>query len=495
MKKNFYITFKSIACCFMLFLSFQNLNAQVGIGTTTPNASSMLDITSTTSGLLTPRMTTVQRIAIASPADGLIVYDITLKSFFHYSSATSSWIRINSEANGRAKFKRIKSIADLAPELSGGIYVLASDTYYEVNGTIVVDRPINLNNAYLVGLDANEDVLYKSGGILFQGDKGGTIKNLTISVDGVGSSVFNLTGAADQNFIFRDSIVANCVNVGAISGYGLVFFSVIQYSGNKTGITYENITQLLLSNIGWFRNNSGTFETFKGTFGLIQKLGGFCIVNGTAIGIDVSANPTINDDAVMESVVFTGSNSTGYVKRYTTGSYTGYNFNNSWNVRCAGIPTEIDASATGNLYKTNVLPKVSTTATNQNQGYKINTTSTTTSNLFRFESSTIARLTYKGKKSRAFQASATVSFEEITSSGTNTDYVFYFVKVGSNGSTITPLTETETYIDTNSSFIQAFPVSGTVILAENESVELYMRRLNTGTKRDIQVYSYNLSLK
>ena len=48
--------------------------AQVGIGTTTPNASAALDITSTTSGLLPPRMTRVQRDAIATPAAGLIVY-------------------------------------------------------------------------------------------------------------------------------------------------------------------------------------------------------------------------------------------------------------------------------------------------------------------------------------------------------------------------------------------------------------------------------------
>jgi hypothetical protein len=48
--------------------------AQVGIGTTTPRASAALDITSTTSGLLPPRMTQVQRNAIATPAAGLIVY-------------------------------------------------------------------------------------------------------------------------------------------------------------------------------------------------------------------------------------------------------------------------------------------------------------------------------------------------------------------------------------------------------------------------------------
>ena len=48
--------------------------AQVGIGTTTPDASSALDITSTTKGLLIPRMTAAERDAITSPAQGLIIF-------------------------------------------------------------------------------------------------------------------------------------------------------------------------------------------------------------------------------------------------------------------------------------------------------------------------------------------------------------------------------------------------------------------------------------
>ena len=48
--------------------------AQVGIGTTTPNASAALDITSTSKGLLLPRMTAAQRDAITSPDQGLIIF-------------------------------------------------------------------------------------------------------------------------------------------------------------------------------------------------------------------------------------------------------------------------------------------------------------------------------------------------------------------------------------------------------------------------------------
>jgi hypothetical protein len=48
--------------------------AQVGVGTATPHASAALDVTSTTKGLLPPRMTQTQRNAISTPMAGLMVY-------------------------------------------------------------------------------------------------------------------------------------------------------------------------------------------------------------------------------------------------------------------------------------------------------------------------------------------------------------------------------------------------------------------------------------
>jgi len=48
--------------------------AQVGINIETPDASAALDITSTTGGVLVPRMTAAQRDAITTPSQGLIIY-------------------------------------------------------------------------------------------------------------------------------------------------------------------------------------------------------------------------------------------------------------------------------------------------------------------------------------------------------------------------------------------------------------------------------------
>jgi hypothetical protein len=58
--------------------------AQVGVGTTTPDASAALEIESTTKGFLPPRMTLVQINAIATPVEGLMVYclDCTTKGLF-----------------------------------------------------------------------------------------------------------------------------------------------------------------------------------------------------------------------------------------------------------------------------------------------------------------------------------------------------------------------------------------------------------------------------
>jgi hypothetical protein len=56
----------------------------VGIGTT-PVASAMLEVVSTTKGLLPPRMTTIQKNAIATPAAGLMVYDTTTNKLCCYN--------------------------------------------------------------------------------------------------------------------------------------------------------------------------------------------------------------------------------------------------------------------------------------------------------------------------------------------------------------------------------------------------------------------------
>ena len=62
----------------LLTVSTYNV-AQVGIGTTNPKA--VLDINSASSGILMPRLTTKERLAIENPAQALTVYDLDLGCF------------------------------------------------------------------------------------------------------------------------------------------------------------------------------------------------------------------------------------------------------------------------------------------------------------------------------------------------------------------------------------------------------------------------------
>jgi hypothetical protein len=64
--------------------------SQVGIGTTSPDASSALDISSTNSGILIPRMSQAQKNAIVSPATGLLIYQNDGTAGFYYYNG-SAW--------------------------------------------------------------------------------------------------------------------------------------------------------------------------------------------------------------------------------------------------------------------------------------------------------------------------------------------------------------------------------------------------------------------
>ena len=78
---------------FILF-TFSKISAQnnVGIGTPSPDPSSIVEMQSNSKGILIPRMGTAQRLAIAAPANALMVYDTDLNCFYFYSTPVSQWI-------------------------------------------------------------------------------------------------------------------------------------------------------------------------------------------------------------------------------------------------------------------------------------------------------------------------------------------------------------------------------------------------------------------
>ncbi|HEY2725967.1 MAG TPA: hypothetical protein VGI61_02260, partial [Parafilimonas sp.] len=71
-----------------------------GIGTTTPNASSALEIKSTSQGFLISRMTINQRNAITLPATGLMIYQTNSTPGFYYYDG-SKWATVSPKSAGR----------------------------------------------------------------------------------------------------------------------------------------------------------------------------------------------------------------------------------------------------------------------------------------------------------------------------------------------------------------------------------------------------------
>lgn len=115
-----------------ILIIFSNVSlAQVAINTDGSEAktSAMLEVTSTTKGALLPRMTTVQRNAISSPANGLMVYDLTEHAYFYCQDNT--WYNLE-EDKGEANTEHY-----IGEYYDGGIIFHIWDSLGEQHGLIV----------------------------------------------------------------------------------------------------------------------------------------------------------------------------------------------------------------------------------------------------------------------------------------------------------------------------------------------------------------------
>jgi hypothetical protein len=90
MKKNNYTPAVFWVFSFVFSALFAELakGQSVGIGTQTPNSSAMLDISSTSKGLLIPRMTENEKSQIANPATGLLIWQTDGTPGFYYNGGT-----------------------------------------------------------------------------------------------------------------------------------------------------------------------------------------------------------------------------------------------------------------------------------------------------------------------------------------------------------------------------------------------------------------------
>jgi len=180
-----------------LFIS-TGLNAQVGIGTTTPNTSSALDITSTTGGLLIPRMTAAQKTTIATPATGLLVYQTDATAGFYYYTG-SAWISINALSLATGTLPTANGGTGSSASLSSGRLL-----YTNTATSITSSSGIYADNAR-IGIGSSSSYPLYVASSLYTSGWGGRYGYLNYNGAGSGGSG---TGNIDVSIVASQRIIA-----------------------------------------------------------------------------------------------------------------------------------------------------------------------------------------------------------------------------------------------------------------------------------------------
>jgi hypothetical protein len=229
-------------------LSFISLAgfAQVGIGTTTPDASSALDITATDKGFLMPRMTTAQRIAIASPAEGLQAYDTDTKSVWTFDG--TAW---KEGVGGAGKF-----VDGATPDIA----------YYDGKVGIGINAFSDAHKLYVKGVKTTDET------------------NTAVRID----ADYNGTGTSTATY----GIAAFARNVGTAT----IGFAI----GTQGIIENNNATGTITTAIASFPQitNSGTMNFASGLFTTVNNFGTINAVQGFGAGIFNDVNKQIDSVVV-----------------------------------------------------------------------------------------------------------------------------------------------------------------------------------------------------
>lgn len=105
----------------LIFLRLNFLIAQVGIGTSSPNSNSILDVSSSSKGILIPRLTATQRNSINSPAEGLMIFNSTTSSLEVYSRGAKSQRLLLDFSTGATSSGGYNAWQEFTPTTSGYI--------------------------------------------------------------------------------------------------------------------------------------------------------------------------------------------------------------------------------------------------------------------------------------------------------------------------------------------------------------------------------------
>lgn len=208
---------RTLAPIFLLFTA--PLFSQVGIGTTTPDASAQLDISSSSKGLLTPRMTSAQRTSITNPATGLLVFQTDATQGFYYYNG-SSWTNLSNTS---------ASASNSVP--SGTVVSFAGST--APSGWLLCDGSAVSRTTY--------SDLFSNIGTLYGAGNGSTTFNIP---DLRGRTVFgldNMGGTAANRLTTTGGISANNT-LGASGGSQSITLATTNLPSHNHAFTGSQVT-------------------------------------------------------------------------------------------------------------------------------------------------------------------------------------------------------------------------------------------------------------
>ncbi len=168
-------------------------NGNVGIGVDDPQ--SILDVTSTTSGIIVPRMTTAQRDAIATNVDGSILYNSTTNKFTVRQN--NAWVEMGT-GSGPAD-------TDALNEGSSNLYYTAARAKADAVDNAIVDNVTDVapsQEAVFEALGGKISTSLANGEILVGNGLGAAVATalLPVTSGGTGTSNGSITGTSALTF-------------------------------------------------------------------------------------------------------------------------------------------------------------------------------------------------------------------------------------------------------------------------------------------------------
>ncbi len=304
------LSFKRIIFLLGLNLIFFTSFSQVGIGTVSPDPSSMLDVSSESRGVLIPRMTTVQRDAIVSPPEGLNLYNLTTKTTDIFSNGV--WKSVAYEKTSNLVF--VYSIDDL-PAPSGTTITLDATKMYIFSGIVNISpNYIVMNGAGLRGVDPQKDGVMSgvSGAVLRSYNTGVFIENFAVLPASGSTQAYEFsdtTGTMFCNLFSGSSVVeflGPSLGVGTITGFKATTI-VKNYWKVKNGLK-------VVGNVGKFAATLNFITGISAGAGLefrsdliiddIDLTSNYFVYNGQT-GIKINSGMTV-DRARLTSNMFRG---------------------------------------------------------------------------------------------------------------------------------------------------------------------------------------------